>query len=82
VEQIEITKYEGWHKMVLMTRTIVRSAAESVVEEVGDARRVTSTPCENESSGADDGGHDTIGMKLLFREGLLNLLANRDHLRR
>jgi hypothetical protein len=69
VEQIEITKYEGWHKMVLMTRTIVRSAAES-------------TPCENESSGADDGGHDTIGMKLLFREGLLNLLANRDHLRR
>ena len=55
MEQIEITKYEGWHKMVLMTRTIV----EFVIDEVGDARRVTSTPCENEFSGADDGGHDT-----------------------
>lgn len=34
MEQIEITKYEGWHKMVLMTRTIVRSAAEFVIDEV------------------------------------------------
>ena len=45
--------------MVLLTRMGARSAAESVTEEVGDARRVTSTPCENESSGANDGGHDS-----------------------
>ena len=43
--------------MVLLTRTIARSAAESVTEEVGDARRVTSTPCE--CCGGDDGGHDS-----------------------
>ena len=31
-EQIEIAKYEGCHKMVLLTRTGVRSAAEFVTD--------------------------------------------------
>lgn len=31
-EQIEIAKYEGFHKMVLLTRTDVRSTAESVAD--------------------------------------------------
>ena len=48
---------------------------ESVTEEIEDAKRVTSTPCENESSGANDDGYDSKNEAPITR-AICSLLAH------